>query len=198
MGKANSAAMLRLLVFLLTLGVHALRPIFRRREVFLIENLALRQQVIALKKKRPRPVPSRPARTLLHQLLSRGLFPPGAGQGHATQTPRYVATIMYSKGCGVASGGQIAPSLRMARGSLNQLLSVDHLQTENDEGQVLFRTAHTVSIEVSHTRACTFIPELEAPERDWRNRGLVALDPWISGENRVRDGFRTHKSEISL
>ncbi len=48
--------MLRLLVFLVTLGVHALRAIFRRREVLLIENLALRQHVIALKKKRPQPV----------------------------------------------------------------------------------------------------------------------------------------------
>ncbi len=48
--------MLRLLIFLVTLGVRALRAIFRTREALLIENLALRQQVTALKKKRPRPV----------------------------------------------------------------------------------------------------------------------------------------------
>ena len=48
--------MLRLLGFLITLGVRALRAIFRGRAELVIENLALRQQVTALKKKRPRPV----------------------------------------------------------------------------------------------------------------------------------------------
>ena len=48
--------MFRLLVFLVTLSVRALRAIFRTREELLIENLALRQQVAALKKERPRPV----------------------------------------------------------------------------------------------------------------------------------------------
>ncbi len=48
--------MLRLIIFLVKLGVHALRAIFRTREELLIENLALRQQVAALKKERPRPV----------------------------------------------------------------------------------------------------------------------------------------------
>ena len=56
MGKANSAAMYRLLIFLVTLSVHALKAIFRTREKLLIENLALRQQGTALKKARPRPV----------------------------------------------------------------------------------------------------------------------------------------------
>ncbi len=48
--------MYRLLIFLVTLCVHALRAIFRTRGELLIENLALRQQVAALKKERPRPV----------------------------------------------------------------------------------------------------------------------------------------------
>ncbi len=48
--------MLRLLILPVKLGVLALRAISRTREVLLIENLALRQQVTALKKKRPRPV----------------------------------------------------------------------------------------------------------------------------------------------
>ena len=56
MGSANSAAMFRLLIFLVKLGVHALRAIVRAREELLIENLVLRQQVATLKKKRPRPV----------------------------------------------------------------------------------------------------------------------------------------------
>ena len=56
MGSANSPAMFRLLIFLVTLSVRALRAIFRTREELLIENLALRQQVAALKKERPRPV----------------------------------------------------------------------------------------------------------------------------------------------
>ena len=47
--------MIRLLIFLVTLSVRALRAIFRTREELLIENLALRQQVAALKKERPRP-----------------------------------------------------------------------------------------------------------------------------------------------
>ncbi len=44
------------IVFLVALGVHILRALFRTREALLIEHLALRQQVIALKKKRPRPL----------------------------------------------------------------------------------------------------------------------------------------------
>lgn len=48
--------MLSLIVFLVALGVRILRALFRTREELLIENLALRQQIIALKKKRPRPV----------------------------------------------------------------------------------------------------------------------------------------------
>ena len=56
MGKANSLAMLRLLMFLMTFSVRALRAVFHTREELLIENLALRQQVSALKKERPRPV----------------------------------------------------------------------------------------------------------------------------------------------
>ena len=52
--KANSVAMLRLLMFLMTLSVRVLRAIFRTREELLIENLVLRQQVAALKKERPR------------------------------------------------------------------------------------------------------------------------------------------------
>ncbi len=56
MGQANSVAMFRLLLFFMTLSVRTLSPIFRTREELLIENLALRQQVAALKKQRPRPV----------------------------------------------------------------------------------------------------------------------------------------------
>ena len=38
-----------------SLGAHAIRAICRRRAELVIENLALRQQVAALKKERPRP-----------------------------------------------------------------------------------------------------------------------------------------------
>jgi hypothetical protein len=48
---------------------------------------------------------------------------------------RYVATVMHSEGCGAAPGGRIALSLRMGRGCPRQLLSVDLLQTSNDDGQ---------------------------------------------------------------
>ena len=44
--------MLRVLIFL---GARALRAMCRRRADLVIENLALRQQVTALKKERPRP-----------------------------------------------------------------------------------------------------------------------------------------------
>ena len=47
--------MLRVLIFLVSLGARALRAICRRRGDLVIENLALRQQVTALKKERPRP-----------------------------------------------------------------------------------------------------------------------------------------------
>ena len=43
-------------IFLVTLSVRAFRALFRTREELLIENLALRQQVTALKKERARPV----------------------------------------------------------------------------------------------------------------------------------------------
>ncbi len=56
MRKANSAAMLRLLICLITLVVRALRAVFRSRVELLIENLALRQQLGVMKKERPRPV----------------------------------------------------------------------------------------------------------------------------------------------
>lgn len=47
--------MFRVLIFLVSLGARALRAICRRRADLVIENLALRQQVAALKKERPRP-----------------------------------------------------------------------------------------------------------------------------------------------
>ena len=47
--------MLRALIFLVSLGARALRAMCRRRADLVIENLALRQQVTALKKERPRP-----------------------------------------------------------------------------------------------------------------------------------------------
>ena len=52
MRRAHCVAMLRLIIFLVKLSVGVLRTIFRNREELLIENLALRQQLIALKKKR--------------------------------------------------------------------------------------------------------------------------------------------------
>ena len=47
--------MLRVLIFLVSLGVRAIRALCRRRADLVMENLALRQQVTALKKERPRP-----------------------------------------------------------------------------------------------------------------------------------------------
>ncbi len=47
--------MLRVLIILVSLGAGAIRAMCRRRADLVIENLALRQQVTALKKERPRP-----------------------------------------------------------------------------------------------------------------------------------------------
>ena len=47
--------MLRILIFVVSLGAGALWAMCRRRAELVIENLALRQQVTALKKERPRP-----------------------------------------------------------------------------------------------------------------------------------------------
>ncbi len=47
--------MLRVLIFIVSLGARALRAMCRRRADLVIENLALRQQVTVLKKERPRP-----------------------------------------------------------------------------------------------------------------------------------------------
>ncbi len=48
--------MFRLLIFLVTLSVRALGAIFLSRSELLVENLALRQQICALKRERPRPL----------------------------------------------------------------------------------------------------------------------------------------------
>ena len=48
--------MLRSLVFLVPLGAYAIRALFLSRADLLTENLALRQQVAALKRQRPRPL----------------------------------------------------------------------------------------------------------------------------------------------
>ena len=48
--------MLRVLIFLVSLGARAIRAMCRRRADLVMENLALRQQVIALKNERPRPL----------------------------------------------------------------------------------------------------------------------------------------------
>jgi len=45
--------MLRVLIFVVSLGARALRAMGRRRADLVIENLALKQQVTALKKERP-------------------------------------------------------------------------------------------------------------------------------------------------
>ena len=47
--------MLRVVIFLVSLGARATRSLCRRRADLVIENLALRQQVTALRKERPRP-----------------------------------------------------------------------------------------------------------------------------------------------
>ncbi len=48
--------MLRVLIFLASLGARAIRARCRRGADLVIENLALKQQVTALKKERPRPL----------------------------------------------------------------------------------------------------------------------------------------------
>ena len=48
--------MVRLLTFLISFAVRAIRALCRSRDHLVIENLALRQQVAALKKKRPQPL----------------------------------------------------------------------------------------------------------------------------------------------
>jgi hypothetical protein len=45
----------QLIVFLMTVLVHALRAVCRSKSELVLENLALRQQVSAFKQKRPRP-----------------------------------------------------------------------------------------------------------------------------------------------
>ena len=45
----------RLLVFIISLTVHVLRALFRSRANLVIENIALRQQVVTLIKQRRRP-----------------------------------------------------------------------------------------------------------------------------------------------
>ena len=46
--------MFHVLIFLISVGARAIRTMCRRRADLVLENLALRQQVSALKKERPR------------------------------------------------------------------------------------------------------------------------------------------------
>ena len=55
-GGGHSGGMLRVLIFLVSLDTRVLRAICRRRADLVMENLTLRQQVMALKKERPRPL----------------------------------------------------------------------------------------------------------------------------------------------
>ena len=55
-GQNGSAGMIRLLVFVVSLGARAVRAILQSRADLVIENLALRQQVASLMDKRSRPV----------------------------------------------------------------------------------------------------------------------------------------------
>ena len=48
--------MLQILIFIVSLGARAIRTMCRRRADLVLENLALRQQMTAFKKERPRPV----------------------------------------------------------------------------------------------------------------------------------------------
>ena len=47
--------MLQILIFIVSLGARAIRTMCRRRADLVLENLALRQQMTAFKKERPRP-----------------------------------------------------------------------------------------------------------------------------------------------
>ena len=47
--------MLQILIFFISVGTRVIRTMCRRRADIVLENLALRQQVTALKKERPRP-----------------------------------------------------------------------------------------------------------------------------------------------
>ena len=64
--------MLRLLIFVVSLCARALRAMCRRRADLVIENLALRQQVTALKKERHRPPLDDTDRALWVALRTRG------------------------------------------------------------------------------------------------------------------------------
>ncbi len=48
--------MVRLFIYLMSLGVRAIKAMLRSRADLIIENLALRQQVASLMKERPRPM----------------------------------------------------------------------------------------------------------------------------------------------
>ena len=53
--RANSAPMFKVLIFVISVGARAIRAMCRRRAELVLENLALRQQLTAIKKERPRP-----------------------------------------------------------------------------------------------------------------------------------------------
>ena len=64
---------------------------------------------------------SHPARASLHQLLSRGPLPLGAEQGHTELESGHAPTVSYGESRRTAASRWIAPSIRVARGSLSQL-----------------------------------------------------------------------------
>ena len=153
--------MFNVVVFLVSLGVRVIRAMCRRRADLVLENVALRQQVTALKKERPCPPLDDTERAfwvalrgswpvwasrlfIVHadtvarwhrdrfrrywakisqrrQLLSRGPLPLGAEQGHTELESGHAPTVSYGESRRTAASRWIAPSIRVARGSLSQL-----------------------------------------------------------------------------
>ena len=71
-------------------------------------------------RRRPERTAPRPTRPLLHRLLSRGSLSPGTRQRLAERETGNAATVTERKSRCACESGRAAPSLRMARGSLEQ------------------------------------------------------------------------------
>ena len=90
--------MLDVVVFLVSLGVRAIRAMCRHRADLVLENVALRQQVTALKKERPRPPLEDTERAFWLPFEVRG--PCGrAACSSSTRTPWPVGIATDSDGC---------------------------------------------------------------------------------------------------
>jgi hypothetical protein len=194
--------MLRSLRFLVWLGARAIRALFLHRSDLLIENLALRQQVLALKRERPRPVLDDldrafwvALRTSWPEWANRLIIvdPDTVTRWNREQFRRHWAMISRQRRPG-------RPRIEREIGDLIRLMAQDGWGAPRIHGELL-----KLGFEVSESTVSRYMPRLPVePDRVKRwiaflrnhNDGIAAMDffptsPWVVQQLREAFPFDT-------